>query len=197
MSPRQRGTPERGRRGTPAGEVPKAAQPCGYSIQLDRQFIGRGSEVDVGGGNKLSTQIEALREAFEDAAEDAFDYFLEQYQRLRCRAPCHKQWSIFVPRPPAPPNQGLLDAILDGLSQGFLEGAAQFGGGVTVEAINMSAPESVPLGQRYSVSVTLRCHYKLECTQRAADQPDPDDDVLFAALRRFYDVLIRALRRRE
>lgn len=166
------------RPGTPAGEVGRESKPCGWSMQLDRQFIGRGSATLtplVGSADRA--RYDAAMEAFDDAAAQAFDYILAQYEQLQCQPPCRKRWSVHVPGAPGTDpveNFGRSwEAIWIALAGGIWSGGA---GSLREEA-------GIAGTTRYDVSITVKCYYRLECAEADSDMPPPDPDRQLAAVR--------------
>ena len=155
--------------GTPAGEVGREAKPCGWSMDLERQYIGRGSAtVTPLVGSEIKARFEALKEAYEDAAAQAYDYVVAQYKALKCTSPCRKTWKIL----------GILQQLL---------------GGFSIQAMNVSESGSLPGVKRFRASITLKCAFRFECAHREAEREAPDPDELLAAVRaicRLIDLLI-------
>lgn len=162
--------------GTAAGQVGTKPKPCGWSMQLSRRFIGRGSAICPPWGSKLKAQSEATLAAFKDAATRGYDYVIAQYDQLECLPPCRKSWWINAPEPPD-------DQIVASFIGALQRIGVEFWGGLWVTAATLRKAPSIPGTTRYNATVTLQCNYVLECAEGDRDKAPPDPSHLFEIVR--------------
>jgi len=178
-----------GERGTPAGEVGTSPKPCGFSFRLDRQFIGRSQKrVLPVVGKELPTAGEAILAAFDDAAQQALAYFLEQYHNLHCQAPCHKTWKIDAPTRPLPPDAGIADQILAEVGKAISQAVLEKTGGLGNDEPHVSID-----GSLIRCSIKVHLNIVLSCaTELTEDKADPKGDQ-FNGGRKYYEAVAEYL----